>query len=447
MIRAAWILAAKDLRLFFRDRTALLFAFLLPVAIVLAFGFIMSGVFGEQGSMGRVSLLLVDRDGREASTGLTDALERTGMVRLRLRPGGRPWTVEEARRQVEDGEAHHALVIEEGFAEALVSGELPPLRLIRDPGRAMEDRIVRAALLQAMMELTQGGLWVPVMRRSLADLGMDPEGIETVTRFLRGIQETLGAFLGARRAEGAAGGAEEAPGGGGSFLEGDFLALVPVEMEDHAPPDRPKEATFMLIHNIAGMGVMMLMFGLAAAGRTLLEERDQGTLRRLLLSRAPRESVLLGKFFSTFLTGLVQLAVVFVVGEMVFRVDLFRDPLTLGVLVLSTCLAVTAFGLLLGTWCRTTRQADGLGTLLILVMSALGGAWMPLGQFALPPAVELASKCTLTYWAVGGIESHLWNSQGLDHPVIQTAILVQLAFAVAASLLARSLFHRRFLSG
>ena len=46
----------------------------------------------------------------------------------------------------------------------------------------------------------------------------------------------------------------------------------------------------------------------------------------------------------------------------------FRDPITLLVLSVTWAAAATSFGMLIAAWARTTKQAEGLSTVLILLM-------------------------------------------------------------------------------
>ncbi|MDA1260771.1 MAG: hypothetical protein O3A20_09140, partial [Planctomycetota bacterium] len=66
-LRAAFAVAAKDLRVYARDRVGMLLGFALPAALVLVFGFIMTFVMGGEGVMGRSELWIADLDQTDAS--------------------------------------------------------------------------------------------------------------------------------------------------------------------------------------------------------------------------------------------------------------------------------------------------------------------------------------------------------------------------------------------
>jgi len=123
----------------------------------------------------------------------------------------------------------------------------------------------------------------------------------------------------------------------------------------------------------------------------------------------------------------------------------FRDPVTLLVHSLAVTAAVTSFGLLVAAWARTSKQAEGVSTLIILVMSCLGGSWFPLQAFAVPAPVELAMKSTLTHWAVSGYQGMFWHGLAWTDPAMLRKLAVLLGFAIFAGLAANALFRKRYL--
>jgi ABC-2 type transport system permease protein len=185
---------------------------------------------------------------------------------------------------------------------------------------------------------------------------------------------------------------------------------------------------------------MMLLFGLAACGGTILEEEAGGTLQRVRLTPTAGGAVLLGKLLFTVAVGLAQLVVLFAFGAAVFDVPILRSPLALVVHSLCVALAAAGFGLLLAVLCRSRKQLEGVSTLLILTMSALGGSWFPLAF--VPAWFRTAGHCTLNAWAMDGYQGILWYGQGLAGVALADGVL--LAIAALTLLLARQGWRRRF---
>lgn len=437
--------ARKDLRLWFRDRTGMMLGLLLPIALVTVFGMVMKFAFGGGSGMPKVAVWVVDEDGSDASRRFVQAMRDVEMLSVRPKPDEDAITAATARTMVADGEIHHAVLVGKGFGEALAASKEPQLVVVRDPGRSMEARIVGIGLMQATMAAGEGKSMPWMLGSLMRRHGMSEQGVERLVAAMNLVQDVVDRFVGGesdlRAAPGAAASTK------GLDMSSFFEDLVPVVHEDVKPPSRPKNLSHTLAHSVSGMTVMMLMFGLVACSVTLLQERDQGTLRRLLVSGAPRLSLLLGKFLFCFVVGAMQLAILFTYGELVFGVGAFRDPVTLAVLSLSWSAAATSFGMLIAVWARTQKQAEGLSMLLILVMAALGGCWFPIQIAELPWWADVVTHATITHWAMTGFQGMFWNQKAFTDPVLLRAVLVQWSFALAAGFAAWRVWQRRFTNG
>ena len=452
LLKTSWTIARKDLRVYFRDRTGMLLGFGLPIVLVLAFGFIYKLTFGAQGGLSRTTLWVTDDDDTSASQQFVERLRGADLLRVQPAAGEPRKSRDELRSLVEDGEAHHALVIEPGFEQALLAQRFPELTLLRDPDRDLESQMVSIGLLQAFVSGDAGELAPLLTARALQLSGLPEAWSERTMNLARNFSSAVELLFAQAAEQGLIEAADptledqaEQPAADIGFA-GILNELVPVNELDIKPPERPQQLSYMLAHNISGISVMMLMFGLVACGTMLIQEREQGTLQRLMLAGVPRESLLWGKFIFTAIVGACQLAVMFLVGGLVWQVNVARDPVTLLVLSLALIFAVTAFGMLIAAFARTTKQAEGSSTLIILVMSALGGAWFPVQMFELPTAGAIVTRCTLTWWAMSGFQGLLWYGKSWTDPGLLRDVGVLLGFGVLASLVALRLFRRRYVN-
>jgi len=442
---AAFRLAGKDLRLFFRDRTGMLLGFLLPVSLVTIFGYLMGMMQGGEGGspMARATVWVADADHSAESAALITELRASSMMRVRPRLDDQGElrdefvAGEELRQQVIDGEIELALLIGEGFSTAVEAGDLPPLTLVRDPGRQMESQLAGIALMQAMSKVTQGKVYTTLFTDMMRKAGTP----EPIVQRMRAVSEEQQQLFG-----GAFGGEDNATAGGGFNMQELFTGSALYATEDHAPPERNENVSFAQAQAVGGIAVMMVLFGLTAAASTLLREREEGTMRRLLSLPMPPGAILLGKALATGVIGMIQITLLFLVGELLFHIGIWRDPLTLFALMISTVAAASAFGLLIASWAKTTKQAEGMSTLLILVMSCLGGSWFPLQILDLPTPMQVAMRLTLNHWSVSGFQDLFWKTQSLADPGIQWSVGVLWFITFLTGAIALRLFRRNYLS-
>lgn len=486
-LSAGWALARKDLRSFLRDRTALVLSILVPIALVTVFGWIMAYAFGGgSGGMPQVRLRVADLSESKASQDFVKALQGADMLRVQKvnlsnyqlavqdsieEPDGsvsKPAQYDESgvmkslEKMVTEGDAHHILVIPADFADKIAEENLPQLRMLRDPGRQMEDRVIQIGVMQASMGVFGGSVFTDAMDRILTEQGMDAQGVSAIRGYMDQIGGTIESFYDDQaedeqpskkdtsKAEDEnkdlEGKEEESASTMDSMME--FMnQMVPMETKDLAPPDRGKQVTYQQAQSVAGMTVMMLLFALTSCGSVLLAEREEGTLKRLFAQPVSRNSILLGKFLFVFVVGLGQMVILFTYGELMFRIGLFRDPITLIVLSVTWVLTGGAFGVFLAAISRSQKQAESLASLLILMMAALGGCWFPLQMMNLPIFLETVCKSTMTYWAMTGFQTMLWNQQGWLDEKILIALCWQWGWAVLLSFAALFFYRRNFCRG
>jgi ABC-2 type transport system permease protein len=73
---------------------------------------------------------------------------------------------------------------------------------------------------------------------------------------------------------------------------------------------------------------------------------------------------------------------------------------------MSVAAACTGFGMLLAAITSSAEAARSLANLLVITMSACGGAWFPVSF--MPEFMQHIAKFTLVYWAIEGFGAVLW---------------------------------------
>jgi ABC-2 type transport system permease protein len=145
---------------------------------------------------------------------------------------------------------------------------------------------------------------------------------------------------------------------------------------------------------------MFVFFAAALSAEAIARERQTHTLERLMSNGARRESIILGKFLGTSYRGLMQLAALWIVGLLAFRIDLGVAPAAVILISVLMALASAGFGIMLASFVSEVRAAASLGVLASLTMAPLGGSWWPL--FITPEWMQTLAKITPHGWANTG---------------------------------------------
>jgi ABC-2 type transport system permease protein len=189
---------------------------------------------------------------------------------------------------------------------------------------------------------------------------------------------------------------------------------------------------------VPGYAVFFALFSINAAAATILQEKEDGTFRRLLIAPIQKYSLLGGKLLAQFLLTLLQLSVLFTVGYLVFHMHIGSWPAVI-LLLIGASFAATGLGILLVSLVKTRRQLQPVVTLVTLITSAIGGAWWPL--FIEPEWLQKIAKIGLTAWAMEGLNGVMIF--GKDFAAVVPDVLGLLGYGIICFLIAMRFFRFR----
>ena len=402
-----------------RDRVAQALTFLLPIV----FFSIFAGVFGSQGqdSTSRLRIAVVDEDASELSGRIVEGLRKEGALRVRTTvetDGGAALDRASAEALVRNGDLPVAVVLPKGLgASAAAFGSANSgvrIQLLADVSDPVAPQMVNGLLQKVTMTsapdlMMQGGI----------------SQFEKHAGALTAQQRTaVDTWLPQLKAGGAAGGSAGAAGGFGIGI-------------DTVDVMRKGNSESLVSFYAAGVGVMFLLFSVAGASGTLLDEVDSGTLDRLLSTRVGMGGLLAGKWVFLTMMGVFQLTIMFLWGRIAFGLDLFSHLPGFFVMTAITAAAAAAFGLVLATIARTRAQLSGMSTIIILIMSSLGGSMFP--RFLMSETMQQFGLFTFNAWALDGYLKVFWRNAPLWQLWPQVLVLggLTLVFLAAARTFAR----------
>lgn len=438
-----------------RDRVALALTFLLPIAFFTIFALIFGGMGNAGPSASRpLDILAVDRDDSAVSRRLLRALDDQAGLRvageLRDDDGqALPLDRAAAARAVRGGRFAAALVIPPGFGAGFPDfrGGATPVELIYDPSNPVAEFAVGGMLQAAAFTAAPDILFARGME-VLEEFGgeLTPAQREAVDDIKQLLADGFPSAA-AGPAEPGADGAENAESAAGSAAFSGLVAVDSVNVRAlDATPDSAPRRNSMIAYYAAGMGVMFLLFSMTGAAGSILEEEESGALERLLMSRTSLNTLLAAKWLFYAALGFAQVSVMFVYGNLAFGLPLWSANYLAGFVVVAsvTALSAAAFGLLLAALCRSRSQLGGLSTIIILIMSAVGGSMVP--RFIMPDAMETLGRFTFNGWAMDAFLGVFWHDdphagvlQSLAPVLFPVAVMLAMmaAFLVGARLAAR----------
>jgi ABC-2 type transport system permease protein len=407
------LIGLKDVRLAIRDRAALILMLLAPFLLTLGLGAV-TGRFsgGSTSGISHIPVVLVNQDGGQLGNALVELFQAQDLDELI------DATVSEdvvaAYRQVDDNQAAAAILVPAGFTDSIIppQGQAGPalpvqIELYTNPTTPTSVGVVKTILDEFISRVEVGG--------EVAVTQLIASG-----RIQAQDAQAVGLAIGSGQADAAGQSASITLNNvtpGGQAVQFDVLALL-------AP----------------GMALMFLMYTVSNGGRTILAERDLGTLPRLLVSPTRAVEVLGGKMVGIFMTGTAQMLILIGGTSVLFGVQ-WGDSTAVQALVLAAVFAAVGWGMLIAAVARTPGQVSMAGTAVMLTFGILGGTFINID--AMPVWFRYVTKITPNAWGIEGFTT-LALGGGLHD--IQTPLLALLAMGLILFAIAVVLFGRRGLT-
>ncbi len=389
-----WLIALKDLKIFVKDRAAVFFFVIFPFMFIVMFHFLNLGQATDE----RLTYHLVTR---EAEGGLSYQI--IGAMETKdeslLQPGDPVivWDKDynEAYTAVENGELSGFIAFPADFTVGIETGSGAQLEVVTDSG-AVYDRAALNGIAAAIA--SQVGTEQVIVNAGISLLiegGIISPDDESINRAVQKILSEISA-------------------GQRSFIGFDIEKVGDVEAGN--PAD----------YVIPGYLVMFVFFGAAVTAETIVRERQNNTLERLLASSVRKSTILGGVFTGTAVRGLIQILIFWVAGILIFKVDLGHSPLAVIILSILMVIMSSAFAVMLATLAKTQRSASSLATVTALILAPLGGCWWPL--FILPKWLQTVAKISPHAWANTGFNKLMLF--GADFGAVVPEMLALVVFTV-----------------
>lgn len=336
------------------------------------------------------TLAVANEDAGELGAALVDLLDADPTLEiLAVSPEAMAVTVEN-----EDAEA--GLLIPANFSDELQASRSLALDFYSDPANVQLVQPVESAVLGAMSQLTGSVSSAAISRDVAAELGLFELGVEEAAYFETAVTNAQTQW--------------QTPPVTIQVSEDEIVTdsntIIPQGMNQSSP----------------GMMAMFATFGMIGGAAVLIEERQSGTLRRLLVMPINKGSIIVGKMLGILLAGLLQMSLLIGVSALAFGVPWGNSPAAIIVMVLTFALAITSLGMMMAALTKTLAQANALGTVIVLSISALGGAWWPLE--IVPDWMQTLGRVSPMSWAMDGFQDIITRGLGITAVLPEVGVLL-----------------------
>lgn len=390
---AALLIIGKDLRRGIRNRSTIILAFVAPLALGFIFGQILGGV-DDMDERITFSYGVVDLDGGDLGAGFTSLLDQLvddGLVELRTYDDA-----DTARAAVDDGDIAAVFVLPDGLSDSFATASTATIEVIGDVDSPIATNVATSIAETFATRSSTAAL------AGLTAAGTGVVGAEEIGA----VAEQVGA-------------------------EPPLAAIVTAETGG--------DALDFGTRMIAGMAIFFAFFVAGTAVTGILEEREEGTMSRLLAAPVPRSAILFGKVAAAIIIGWVALFALMVASTFIMGAD-WGPVVGVIPLIITGVLAATGILALVGGLAKNAEQAGNLQSIVAVTMAMLGGAF---GMVAPDPGSVWGMIAMLTpvHWFLTGLDELAVGGPAAVVPATLAMSAMALVTGVAAVTLAGRLLR------
>jgi len=409
------LIGIKDLKLMFRDRAALTFMLLAPFLLTIGMGFVTGRFSGGSSGLSNIPVVIVNLDQKDLGNALEDLFSSADLADL-MEPTASS-DPEAARHLIDDNKASAAIIIPEGFTESVIPADgvmLDPnyvqpepvkIEVYENPSSPMSAGVIKAIVDEFISRVEEGRTSGMTSIVGLMTSGLvNPQNMAS---------EAKASFQNVDQAESTA-----------IKLKTDKEGADAVDFD-------------LLSYFAPGMALMFLMYTVSYGGRSILSERAQGTLPRLMISPTHTTQVLGGKVLGIFFMGVAQVGILILASTLFFQVK-WGDTLGVAVLILAAVFGASGWGMLITSLARTPAQVGSTGSAVMLIFGIMGGSFISLENF--PPFMQTISKITPNAWGLDGFTTLALGGtlKNLTEPITALLVMGSVLFAIAVVIFNRN---------
>jgi ABC-2 type transport system permease protein len=407
----------KEWILLRRDVGGLMLLLIMPAILIMVMAMVQDAPFKDYQQM-RFDLLLADNDGGKLAREIKDGLRSSKNFILKDSIDGKPLTEEALKQLLHGGDYKVGIVIPKGATAEIVNsansvanniseklglgGKLPSREPKSNVNVALYFDPVSKPTFRASIKFALDKYITYASSRML---------VERITSLNRQASDTT----------------QEEATDMSKLFKG-----IGIQEAELNPNNTNMSHINSVQHNVPAWAIFGMFFIIIPiAGHIIREREERSSLRVLLIPNAYR-MVSIGKIFFYTMVCTVQFIVMFCIGYWAMplvglpSVYLGAHPMVLLPVALAIGFAATSYGYFVGSVFKTTNQALSFGAISIVILSAMGGIWVPVEL--LSPAMQKVSLLSPLHWALDGVHKVILRDGNYEDVLVDLVVLWAFGF-------------------
>jgi ABC-2 type transport system permease protein len=375
IIQIAW----KDIKILFKDVKALLFIILMPIVIICVLGISLNSIFEKDtANIQKCQIAILDKDDSDESKEFIDFFQAENVKKYIQIVDD---TEEKAKKKIAEGKLSALIIIPEKYGESVSQNKSVNILLYADEGSPVDCSIVKSVLERYINPNN-----ILISSKQAVQDSYDKYELDS-----KMVLEDIGKLL------------------------TDQEKLI----EDGGFGSSKKTLSAMQYYSAAMVSMYILFVGMFGTA-SLLEEKENGTFRRLLSTGVSRKKMLSGKVLGNFVIGILDTSILILFTKFVYHVDWGRSIGGLILLTVTMAFAASGFAICVATIFQSAKTVDIVNPIIILIMAFIGGNMYPL--YEMSEKLRKFSMILMNNWSLRGYLNLMINN-GMDSILIPSLIL------------------------
>lgn len=408
----------KEALILLRDRVGLAVLFLMPMILIFVMTLIQDSAFKSLNERG-IPIIFVDNDKDSLGVSVEQGLRNSGMCTFNNTIDGKPATAEMIEKAVSDGKFLVGIVVPKGATQAIRNN----VSLLVQQTLGLDDAV------EKQLDSVEIKIYIdPITKKSF---------LTSVTSSLREfISEIKTKIMFQTFSDQIS---ELIPDKKNTPKNAFSQSQIIKYKEVYASKQIGEIVPNAVQHNVPAWAIFAMFFIVLPLAGSMVKEKSEGSVMRLQTIPTSYLIFLNGKIIVYIFVCLIQLILMLSVGK-VFLPLLGLPTLVIGnsiagiiLLSVATAFAATGYGVMMGTIARTEQQGAIMGSLTVLLLSAIGGVWVP--TYVMPELMRDISVVSPLNWALNGFYELFLRGGGVADVVLDSLkLIVFFVFTMVISL-------------
>lgn len=387
MMIKLWAIVKKEGLLLIRDKVGLSILFLMPMVLIFVMTLIQDSAFKTMNEKG-IPIVFVNNDQDSLGILIEAGLRNNDLCSFYDSIDGKPATTELALKSISEGKFLIGIIIPKGATAAIR----------KNVGLLVSETL--NGVDTSANKLSEDSVEITIMIDPVAKKSFLTSVTSNLREFISEVKTKIMFQSFSDQIAEVIPDKDNAPEN--SYSKSQIIKYKEV----YASKSEDKIVPNAVQHNVPAWTIFAMFFIAIPLSGSILKEKNEGSAFRQHSMPTPYLMLVTGKIIVYVMVCLIQFILMLSVGQL-FLPMLGLPALVLGnsipgifILTLATAFAATGYGVLVGTLASTEHQAAIMGSLSILLLSALGGIWVP--SYVMPDVMRTISGWSPLNWSLEG---------------------------------------------